>query len=159
MMTRLSIHGRNIELTAAIKDTLSEKTERVFSHYDFIQNVMIHLSVDKNPRISEAHHAEAVIHVNGGVVKVEASSENLYAAIDLLVDKMMRSLTKYKSKHLLRGKSERSQGGESLRIPADATVLDLDDDFELDFQLDSQSAEDNEAAAFAEAEVQSVRFA
>ena len=157
MMTRLSIHGRNIELTAAIKDTLSEKTERVFSHYDFIQNVMIHLSVDKNPRISEAHHAEAVIHVNGGVVKVEASSENLYAAIDVLVDKMMRSLTKYKSKHLLRGKAARSQGGESLRIPTDAPMADLlEDDFE---ELDFQSPEENEAAAFAEAEVQSVRYA
>ncbi len=157
MMTRLSIHGRNIELTSAIKDAIFEKTERVFSHFDFIQSVDIHLSVQKNPRISEAHSAEALVHVNGGMVKVEASSENLYASIDLLVDKIMRSLTKYKSKHLMRQKSARSQGGETLRVQGlDQTALGYEEDA---YHIELELTNDNEAAAFAEAEVQSIRYA
>jgi putative sigma-54 modulation protein len=157
MMTRLSIHGRNIELTPAIKDALFEKMGRVFSHFDFIQSVDIHLSVQKNPRISEAHCAEALLHVNGGMVKVEASSENLYASIDGLVDKIMRSLTKYKSKHLMRQKSARSQGGETLRIQ---NLEQMPEAYEEDaYHIELELTNDNEAAAFAEAEVQSIRYA
>jgi putative sigma-54 modulation protein len=158
MMSRLTLHGRNIELTAAIKEVLFEKTERVFSHFDFIQTLDIHLSVHKNPRISDAHIAEALVHVNGGLVKVEARSEDLYASIDVLVDKLMRSLTKYKAKNLGRQKSSRSQGGTSLRIPVEMVYLADDSEDESAFQVELELHE-NEAAAFAEVEVETKRYA
>jgi putative sigma-54 modulation protein len=158
MMPRLSLHGRNIELTASIKSAVFEKLDRIFAHFDFIQSVNVHLSVQKNPRISDAHVAEVLIHVNGGLFKVEATSESLYTALDLLVTKMMRSLTKYKSKNLGRQKSARSQGGETLRSHGLELVAPLQDPKESYF-VELDLMEENEAAAFAEAEVHSVRYA
>jgi|GEM_PF-146578 len=158
-MSRLNIHGRNIDLTVALKDALFEKMERVFSHYDFIQSIDIHLSVHKNPRIAEPQIAEALIHVNRGLIKVETQAEDMYASIDILVDKMMRSLTKYKSKNLGRAKSARSHKGESIRLYSeDGMMIPMDEQldlFDIEFDIDVE----NEAAAFAEAEVQSRKYA
>jgi hypothetical protein len=69
----------------------------------------------------------------------------------------MRSLTKYKSKHLMRQKSARSQGGETLRIQSLEHVPEA---YEEDaYHIELELTNDNEAAAFAEAEVQSIRYA
>jgi putative sigma-54 modulation protein len=156
-MTRLNLHGRNIELTAGLKDALFDKMERVFSHFDFIQSIDVHLSVHKNPRISEPQIAEALIHVNRGLIKVEAHAEDMYAAVDILVDKMTRSLTKYKSKNLGRAKSARSHKGDSIRLYAENGVaVPMDEQLDL-FDIDFDT--ENEAAAFAEAEVQAQKYA
>jgi putative sigma-54 modulation protein len=158
MMSRLNLHGRNIELTTGIKDALFEKTERIFAHFDFIQSLDVHLSVQKNPRIADAHIAEALVHVNGGLVKVEAHSGDLYASIDALMDKLTRSLTKYKAKNLGRQKSSRSQGGTSLRIPQDALYA-VPEPTELEPFYIELEVNENEAAAFAEAELETKRYA
>jgi ribosomal subunit interface protein len=160
-MSRLNIHARNFDLTPAIKDAVLEKMERVCSHFDFIQSIDVHLSVQKNPRISDAHLAEVLVHVSGGLLKTESHSGDLYMALDVLVDKVMRNLTKYKQKRLGRTKAERSQGGESMRLHgSDAlrthSLTMLDDEFQ-DFEIHLEV--ENEAAAFAEAELLIARSA
>ena len=112
---RIIVNGRNIHLTDAIKSHVTEKFERLDHHYDFIHEIHVFLSVEKNPSISNNQLAEATVHVNGAVVRVEESSDNLYASIDKLVDKVERSLNKHKTKLLHRAKSGRSSGGESIR--------------------------------------------
>lgn len=112
---RIIVNGRNIQLTDAIKDHVSEKFNRLDHHYDFIREVHVFLSVEKNPSISKGQIAEATIHVSGAVVRVEVSSDNLYTSIDMLVDKVDRSLNKHKTKLLQRAKSGRSAHGESIR--------------------------------------------
>lgn len=112
-MLKIITNGRNIELTDAIKSHVEEKFERLEHHYDFIKEIHVFLSVDKNPRIKENQHAEATVHVNRGVVRVEEASENMYASIDQLVDKVDRVLRRHKTKLLGRAKS--SKEGESIR--------------------------------------------
>lgn len=109
---KLIVNGRNIELTDAIKAYVEEKIERLEHHYDFIQEIHVFLSVDKNPRISNNHHAEATVVVNRAVLRVETASENLYASIDSLVEKVDRVLNRHKTKLLGRAKSAR---GTSIR--------------------------------------------
>lgn len=140
---KLIINGRNIALTEAIKAYVQEKLERLDHHYDFVQEVRIFLGVDKNPRVAKPQHAEATVIVNGGTIRFEASSETLYASIDLLADKMERGLSKYKSKLLLRSKSSRSSGGESIRH-----VGSLEDTPELD----PDSLEDDDLYAWEESD-------
>ena len=89
---------------------------------------------------------------------MEATSESLYTALDLLVAKMMRSLTKYKSNNLGRQKSARSQGGETLRSHGLELVAPLQETQESYF-VELDLMEENEAAAFAEAELNSIRYA
>jgi putative sigma-54 modulation protein len=109
------ISGRNIQLTDAIKTTVQEKIHKINEHYDFVQEVHVFLSVEKNPRIAQPAKAEATVHVSGATLRIEVSSEDLYASIDLLVDKLDRSLSRYKTKLLGRNKASRSAGGETIR--------------------------------------------
>jgi putative sigma-54 modulation protein len=109
---KLIVNGRNIELTDAIKAYVSEKIGRLEHHYDFIQEIHVFLSVEKNPRINESQLAEATVVVNRAVLRVEVSSIDLYGSIDKLVDKVERVLSRHKTKLLGRAKSAK---GESIR--------------------------------------------
>jgi len=96
---KLVIHGKNIEITDAIRDYVHQKIEKAVSHYQNITNeVDIHLSVARNPRINSKQAAEVTIYANGNVIRAEESSENLYASIDLVADKIVRQLRKYKER-------------------------------------------------------------
>ena len=96
---KLVIHGKNIEITDAIREYVHQKIEKGASHFQNITNqVDVHLSVARNPRISTKQAAEVTIYANGIVIRAEESSESLYASIDLVADKIARQLRKYKEK-------------------------------------------------------------
>lgn len=105
---KIIVNGRNIPLTDAIKQYVLEKFERLDHHFDFIQEIHVYLAVEKNPRITKNQKAEATIHVNRAVLRVEESSEGMYGSIDLLVDKIDRTLQKHKTKLLGRAKSAKA---------------------------------------------------
>ena len=107
---KIIVSGRNIELTQAIKDHVIGKLDWVSQHFDFIQEVHVFVSVQKNPSIKNRQTAEATVHVNGAIIRAAVSSENLYTSIDQLVEKIDRSLSKHKSKLLHRSKSSKSNG-------------------------------------------------
>jgi putative sigma-54 modulation protein len=96
---KLVIHGKNIEITDAIREYVQQKIEKAVNHFQNITNeVDVHLSVARNPRISPKQAAEVTIYANGNVIRAEESSENLYASIDLVADKIARQLRKYKER-------------------------------------------------------------
>jgi putative sigma-54 modulation protein len=99
-MTKLVIQGKNIEITDAIKDYINEKIERAVNHFAQITSeVDIHLSVERNPRISHSQSAEVTLYANGKVIRAEESTENMYASIDLVADKISRQLRKFKERN------------------------------------------------------------
>ncbi len=96
---KLVIHGRNIEITDAIREYVHQKIEKAANHYqNLTTEIDVHLSVARNPRITTNQTAEVTLFVNGSVIRAEESSENLYASIDLVADKIARQLRKYKEK-------------------------------------------------------------
>ncbi|MBH8555491.1 ribosome-associated translation inhibitor RaiA [Nostocaceae cyanobacterium CENA357] len=96
---KLVIHGKNIEITDAIREYVHQKIEKAVNHFQNITNeVDVHLSVARNPRINPRQAAEVTIYANGSVIRAEESSENLYASIDLVADKIARQLRKYKER-------------------------------------------------------------
>lgn len=96
---KLVIHGKNIEITDAIREYVHQKIEKAVNHYQHLTTeVDVHLSVARNPRINTKQTAEVTIYVNGSVIRAEESSENLYASIDLVADKIARQLRKYKER-------------------------------------------------------------
>ncbi len=113
MMLKIIINGRNIELTDAIKNYITDKFNRLDHHFDFIKEVHVFLHVEKNPRISANHTAEATVYVKGAVVRVEVSTEDLYASLDQLVDKVDRNLKKHKAKLL--GRTKQAHSTETIR--------------------------------------------
>ena len=50
---KILIHGKNLELTGALKEYTEAKIEKATHHYkDIVKEVDIHLSIEKNPRVS-----------------------------------------------------------------------------------------------------------
>ena len=96
---KLVIQGKNIEVTESLHNYVQAKVEKAVNHFDRLaMEVDVHLSVANNPRIEPKQTAEVTIYANGAVVRAEESSENLYASIDLVADKITRQMRKYKEK-------------------------------------------------------------
>ncbi len=96
---KLVIQGKNIEITGAIREYVNQKIEKAVSRFEnFTTEVDVHLSVARNPRVGAKQSAEVTIYANGTVIRAEEGSENLYASIDLVADKIARQLRKYKEK-------------------------------------------------------------
>ncbi len=87
----LQITGHHLEVTPAIHDYATGKLERVTRHFDNVIDVYVILSVDKLKQ-----KAEVTVHLSGKDVHVEAVEEDLYAAIDVLADKLDRQIQKHK---------------------------------------------------------------
>lgn len=90
---QLNITGRHIEVTTAINNYINEKFTRISRHFDQVLNIEVILEVQKLE-----HKAEASLHVSGNHIFAEASSNDMYAAIDALTDKLDRQLLKHKEK-------------------------------------------------------------
>ena len=89
----LQITGRHMDITPAIRDYVTGKFGKIKRHFDHVIDIIIILSVEKLKQ-----KAEATIHISGKDVFVECEDENLYAAIDALVDKLDRQVIKHKEK-------------------------------------------------------------
>jgi len=118
---KTQIKGRNVTVTDALRQYADEKVERVHKllmqrRIDEVTRVELELMVEKNPSIAEPCIAEATIFTRGPVIRARESSTDMYAAIDLVMDKLMRRARKYHDK--VHGKTRR--GHE--KLPADALL-------------------------------------
>jgi len=89
----LSIIGRHLEVTPAIREYVMNKMARVSRHFDNVIDTQVILSIERLK-----HTAEITMRVRGKDIHCEANDENLYGAIDLLTDKIDRQVSKYKTK-------------------------------------------------------------
>ena len=89
----LQISGRQLEVTPAINDYVQEKIGRVIRHFDNVIAANVVLSVEKLKQ-----RAEVTVHLSGKDVHVEADENDLYAAIDVLADKLDRQIQRHKEK-------------------------------------------------------------
>ena len=90
---QLSVTGRHVDITAPLRDYVSDKFSRLERHFDHVTNVHVILSVEKLRQM-----AEATLHVSGGNIFADAEAEDMYAAIDALTDKLDRQIKKHKEK-------------------------------------------------------------
>ena len=90
---KLNITGHQVEITSAIRSYAEEKVARLMNHFDSHLDVNMILSVDKLE-----HKAEATLHTAGKQHFADAKAHDMYAAIDLLVDKLDRMVVKVKEK-------------------------------------------------------------
>ena len=87
----LTISGHHLDVTPAIREFVMNKLERVKRHFDHVIDVAVVLSVEK-----QRQKAEINLHLRGKDLHCEATEEDLYAAIDALVDKLDRQVVKHK---------------------------------------------------------------
>ena len=99
-LMRITVKGRNIEITDAIRSYAEEKIGKVMNHYDQIQSIDVVLSVIKNPSVAQSHTAEVICKFISGSVKAEENAESMYASLDLVADKLNRQVKKFKEKQI-----------------------------------------------------------
>ncbi len=87
----LTISGHHVDVTPAIRDYVMNKLERITRHFDQVIDLTVILSVEKLRQ-----KAEINLHVRGKDLHGEATEEDLYAAIDLMIDKLDRQVVKHK---------------------------------------------------------------
>lgn len=92
------ITGHHIDLTPAIREYVETKLERVISHFDQVIDVAVILGVEAPAEKDKRQRAEANLRIKGDVLHAECYAENLYAAIDLMMDKLDRQVQKIKGK-------------------------------------------------------------
>jgi ribosome hibernation promoting factor len=90
---QLTITGHHIEVTPALKDKVKSKLSKLERHFDHLTDVHCILTVEKLQ-----HKAEATVHLTGGTIHADAIDEDMYAAVDSLVDKLSRQVKKHKEK-------------------------------------------------------------
>jgi len=90
---QLSVTGHQIDITESLRNYVSCKVDKLERHYDLVSDVHCILKVEKL-----RHTAEATVSVNGATVFADSTEEDMYAAIDGLVDKLDRQVRKHKEK-------------------------------------------------------------
>lgn len=92
---QVSVTGHHVDVTDSLRDYVNSKLERLERHFDHVTNVHVILSVEDEKLRQKA---EATLHLSGGNVFADSVQENMYAAIDSLVDKLDRQVKKHKEK-------------------------------------------------------------
>lgn len=101
----ITVNGKNIDITPAIKDYVDEKLGKVASHFDQIRKIEVTLNVIKNPSVAKSHVAEVTAVLDKAKLHVTEAAESMYASIDLAADKLNRQVVKHKDK-ILKSKSK-----------------------------------------------------
>jgi putative sigma-54 modulation protein len=90
---QLSVTGQQIDVTESLRNYVSSKIDKIERHFDLVSDIHCILKVEKL-----RHTAEATVSVNGGKIFADSTEDDMYAAIDGLVDKLDRQVRKYKEK-------------------------------------------------------------
>jgi putative sigma-54 modulation protein len=106
---QISLTGHHIDITEALRNYVDSKFERLERHFDHVTNVHVILTVEK-----VRQKAEATVHVNGADIFADSTEEDMYAAIDGLVDKLDRQVKKHKEKITNHRGNGRAKGMEPI---------------------------------------------
>ncbi len=118
---QIQITGHHLDITESLRTFVLEKFDRIERHLEEISNVHVILQVEKNRQT-----AEATMSVSGGELFAKTESEDMYAAIDSLVDKLDRQAIKHKEK-MNRHKHPSNKISNSLNLqPEPELIADLD---------------------------------
>ena len=90
---QINLTGHHVDVTDALKGYVDNKFGRLASHFDHVMNIHVVLSVEKLRQ-----KAEATLLVNGAKVFADSVHEDMYAAIDGLIDKLDRQVLRFKEK-------------------------------------------------------------
>ena len=94
----LTISGHHLEVTPALREYVLTKLDRVTRHFDQVVDINVLLSVEKLTEKERRQKAEVTLHVKGKDIFIEQASEDMYAAIDQLMDKLDRQVCRHKDK-------------------------------------------------------------
>ncbi|MBE0447489.1 MAG: ribosome-associated translation inhibitor RaiA [Actinobacteria bacterium] len=94
----LIVKGRHVEVTGALRSYAEDKIGRVAKYFDRIQKIEIEFTDEKNPSIINSKTVEVTVFPKGPILRAKESSSDMYASIDMVVDKLERQIKRFKNK-------------------------------------------------------------
>lgn len=93
------IHGRNVDITPRLQSYIERKVERLDRYMPNIRDIRVDLAEERSNRMGNTQSAQITLrHVKGTILRAEERTNDLFAAVDLVVDKMYRQIERYKGK-------------------------------------------------------------
>jgi len=116
MAVKIDIFAKNLELTDAIKGYIEKKVSKLDRFMKEVTETRFDISYSKTARnVSERHTAQITLQGPGFILRAEERSEDLYAAIDLVMDKITRQIERYKGKRSRNHRIGRKMISEKIR--------------------------------------------
>lgn len=91
---KIIFKGKHIEVTDAMRNYIEKRLSKIERHFDHILEVIVTLSVEKNRQI-----VEATLQASRALIRAEEETDDMYASIDKVADKLERQIQKYKEKY------------------------------------------------------------
>jgi len=110
---QINITGHHIDVTDGLRNHITDKMDKLARHFDHVTNVHVILTVEK-----KAQKAEATVHVSGADLFAQNDTEDMYASIDGLVDKLDRQIIKHKEK--ISSHNKKSGGVKNMAVAEEA---------------------------------------
>ena len=94
----LTISGHHLEVTPALRTYVTGKLDRITRHFGQVVDVRVLLSIENQTEKERRQKAECNIHVKGSDMFAESAHQDMYAAVDELVDKLDRQVVRHKDR-------------------------------------------------------------
>jgi putative sigma-54 modulation protein len=121
----LVIHGRNLTVTPRIQTYVERKIERLDRYMPNIAEVRVDLGEEKTNRMGGRSVAQVTLrHVRGTILRAEERTDDIYAAVDAVVDKLYRQIERYKGKRKHREDIQESFSGYETAVALEEGELE-----------------------------------
>jgi len=117
------VKGRHTHLPNSIKETATQKLEKVQRLFDRIQKLEIEFTEEHNPRIADKHIVEVILTTKAHVLRAQARGPDPVSAIDLVVDKLTRQVRGMKGKMVGRTRAGRRKPAAPAAEEASSELL------------------------------------
>lgn len=122
---KLTVRGKNLEVTGALRDYSEKRLDKLSRYFDEEFDAQVLLSTNKDLKT-----VEVTVFVEGIVLRAVDKNPDMYAAIDLVVDKIVRQIHKYKTRLTRRFQKQ------NLAFHAEAVALENEVEEEVEEEVD-----------------------
>lgn len=114
------VQGKHLDVTPALREYAEEKVGKITRYFDQVQEAQVVLSVERRDGLGKAQVVEVTVWGDGLVLRGEEASQDMYASIDLVFDKLRKQIEKYRSKLIERRRISESRRKDRLAATARA---------------------------------------
>lgn len=112
----LTIKGKNVEVTDQLHEYVTRKIGRLDRYLPTITEARVELSVEGTRAAQDRQVCQVTVRSNGVILRAEERSEDMFNAIDIVLDKMYRRIARFKGKRENRWRGAGALGAEPLPI-------------------------------------------
>ncbi len=121
MTISLVLHARDMHVSPRLREYVEKKVGKLDRHLPTVGEVRVDLAEEKNARsATDRHVAQITVHARGTILRSEERKDDIFAAVDAVLDKISRQIERYKGKHQ-RGRGD----GTGAEMVATETAEDL----------------------------------